>query len=194
MKSTRITTEIISNPQDVPDIAWETAESKQTILASGKMLRVIQDSFVRDGTPYAIVFSYSGEIIALVLVTEFVPFKHSRSIRIAICGNPLISANCAVFSPYKNARPELLKMILRELLLTMDSRRVFVTLLKEIDAQGETLESLGFHKAPIEPVVALPVQWSDFDTYLASLKAKYRKKIVRAYDNVRFCWYYVRKS
>ena len=171
---------IITEPAELPECDVQTGALRNSLLAGRHFFTVMQGGIDGDCTYYIVL--YSGDrIAAKVCVTEITVAIGVSRARFAICGNPIVSADCAIFTSVDFDREPILPLVLRSITAIMDRRNVHALLLREIDAPEHLLHAQDFFRLPLEPVLALHVDaWRSFSDYTLSMRAHYRGLLRRA--------------
>lgn len=140
---------------------------------------VIRDS----GSPVALVY--------LVETTAALPLGRklrgrTLQIRLAVCGHPIICADCGIAAPTKDTRDHLLPQVLPVISQFLRKRGVAAVLMKDTTAPRTVLERAGYWHLPLEPVMGIAAvdQWAKFDDYLAAMRPDHRRKVRSARTKV----------
>ncbi len=178
-QASRLESEVIHDLSKVPEGPFHTGTLSASTLAGVNFIRLL-----REGLPslpvYLIAFKSADGVVALTCVTELTIAIASFPVRIALCGNPVLSADCAIFTTNGVDRAAILVDVLTELTRTLRHRGMSAILLKEICAPSATVSTAGYFRLPLEPVLGIPVRWQNHDQYLASMTTHYRGLIKKA--------------
>ncbi len=172
--------QIIEDPSDLPQGEYGTDLLKNSVLASRAFFTILKMGLTGFRTYYLVVYVHQCPA-ALVCINETEKRLAGLTFRFLMCGNPVVSADSAIFTRSDFSRREVLPIALEALEDIAKKRRASVVFLKEMSFQYNALFSPLFFKTPVEPVLGLSIRnWGSLEDYLASMKSKYRKRILDA--------------
>lgn len=173
--------EILEPPVGVPGRSWRTAMLEDSLLATGRFASVIKVAFPKSRV-FHVVMRSSGQPVALSCVTLLPVRLGPIRVELAVCGNPMISSDSAIFTASDVNREELLPSALQTLNAALDNEGIPLVLLREIVADDETLAPSGYWRLPIQPVLGIATdRWNSFEEYLDDMKSHYRGLVRRAF-------------
>ena len=174
---------IVKQPEDLPEVDYETAYLRNSLFSGRRFFRVMKQSIDSDDL-YQIVFYQNGEPIASVCVTELLMKVGRTNVRVAICGNPLISCDCAIFTSTTVNRHLVLPIIRNLLTDALNKRRVQIVLLKEMCESDHAIGHTNYFSLPLDPILVLDIhKWDNFDEYICSMRSHYRGLIKKSFRN-----------
>jgi ubiquinone/menaquinone biosynthesis C-methylase UbiE len=190
MKLDGLSYDIIADVESLPEGLVETLAPQHSVILSKRFSRVIEQGLDGAKVRYIIV-NMEGSPIALIYLVETqvevwnvqVGRMHFRwRVRLAFCGNPIMSADCGLSMPDIDARNRLLPQLLKVLERAVRDLGVRAVLIRDIIAPKAILEEHGYFEVPLQPVMGMSGvgRWKSFSEYLSSMESKYRQKIKSA--------------
>lgn len=178
--------DVISDVADLPDGILEQLAPQYRTVASPALSLILERS-LDARVIYLIVRDSGGAPLALVYLVEATaafPFGSARlrstiPMKIAVCGHPIISADCGIVAHTRDSRDRLLPELLPLVSRFLRKRGAVAVMMKDTAAPRPILEAAGFWRLPLEPVMGIPAvnQWAKFDDYLAAMRPDHRRKI-----------------
>ena len=182
-----LTYDLISNIEDLPDNLVNVLAPDHNLLVGQQFSRVLEKSLDGIKVRYIVLKSDSNPLALVYLVETQVklfslklgPIHLPLSIKLAICGNPIICADCGISARNKRLRNMLLPEILKILNKVLKELRVSVVLLKDISAPKTAITAAGYFQLPLEPSMGISGtdRWQDFSDYLSEMDKDQRRKI-----------------
>jgi predicted N-acyltransferase len=180
---------------------WDSILDPEDIQASHRFIRVCQDSGVEDAQYWHCMFYQNRELVAIatffkmnvsldllsgqkmrkIVGTTRRLWKSFLRIPMVFCGLPVSFGRSTIrFRKGVDHRPIIYRAA-AEMEAIAEQEGVRVLCFKEFFADEvkllEPLIPLGYFRAHSLPFCSLNISWSDFDTYVANLRAGYRRQV-----------------
>jgi len=202
----KITITYHSSVQEVPDDTFTTLACENTLYFTSDFLEAFEKANPKIEYCY-VVLSQKEAIIGLAILQrmsvaidtaqEHLPFSEriarslqcyisARKIHTMVCGNVFLSGNYGVIIKEGIPKEPIYSAIAQAIKTVQTQKKASVFFLKDFINQElpevSEVEKHQFQSFAVEPNMRLQIlkHWTDFESYKASLKSKYRVKINKA--------------
>lgn len=194
--------EIHREIREIPEDEWDSIVPAGAIQKSHAFVRTCQESRVEDALYWHLMIRRGAELVATASISRMtlsLELLSSRSLRRFVhrlrghyppllripalfCGLPVSFGQPCLTLRNKNEIPEVARAVAGTMERIASEQPTGLLCWKEFDDESadslDVLESDGYFRVPSLPACSLRLRWSDFDTYLSSLRATYRRQII----------------
>jgi len=195
--------EVKRSVDEIDAEAWNGLVANHDRMLAQEVLAAIEHSRLENASHWYLTFYDRCHIVAVAVLSEFevsLDLLLSRRIqklvakirnvwssflriRILFCGLPLSVGRSALAIPDKRYQPAVVKKLVETMQELAELNKTRYMCLKEFTANEMSclghLRELGFFKAYSIPKMTFHLNWSDYPTYLQSMRHNYRRMILK---------------